>query len=58
MIPYVRGMRQRDWKIASVTVDYHHPAAMKEQEEGDPAWTKKRLHQLNLLFDLLGKELS
>jgi hypothetical protein len=29
---------------------------MKEQEEGDPIWVAKRLYQLNLLFDLLGKK--
>jgi hypothetical protein len=29
---------------------------MKEQEEGDPKWTNKRLQQLNILFDLLGEQ--
>jgi hypothetical protein len=59
MIPYVRGVREQGWRIASVTVDFRHPAVMKEQEEGAAAWTTKRLTQLNLLFELLGgKELS
>ena len=54
MIPYVRANR----RISSVTINFRHPKQMKEQEEGDPQWTKKRLRQLNILFDLLGKELS
>lgn len=59
IIPYVRGVRYNDWRIMSVVVNFLHPKEMKEQEEGYPAWTKKRLKQLTLLFDLLGdKELS
>ncbi|KAL7552410.1 hypothetical protein ACHAWF_015645 [Thalassiosira exigua] len=59
MIPYVRGVRNQHWRIVSVTVNFLHAKVMKEQEEGYPAWTKKRLKQLTLLFDLLGdKELS
>ena len=59
MIPYVRGIKHQYWKIKSVTVDFVHPQVMKEQEEGDPTFTSKRLGQLNLLFDLLGtNELS
>lgn len=53
MIPYVRGVKNQYWKITSVTVDFCHPKVMKEQEEGDPVFTSKRLGQLNLLFDLL-----
>mmetsp|Transcript_26000 Transcript_26000/g.55896 ORF Transcript_26000/g.55896 Transcript_26000/m.55896 type:complete len:278 (-) Transcript_26000:113-946(-) len=56
MVPYVRGVRNHDWRIMSVTVGFRHPKEMKEQEEGDPVWTTKRLTQLNLLFDLLGKK--
>jgi hypothetical protein len=59
MVPYVRGVRACNWSIASVPVDFRHRKEMKEQEEGDPVWTTKRLKQLNILFDLLGaKELS
>lgn len=58
MIPYVRAVRNDNRRIASVTIDFRHPKEMKEQEEGDPKWTNKRLQQLNILFDLLGKELS
>mmetsp|Transcript_25356 Transcript_25356/g.54533 ORF Transcript_25356/g.54533 Transcript_25356/m.54533 type:complete len:154 (+) Transcript_25356:727-1188(+) len=56
IIPYVRGVRKLNWRITSVNVNFRHPKEMKEQEEGYPAWTKKRLKQLNLLFDLLGDE--
>ena len=56
MIPYVWGVRHQNWRIMSVTVNFRHPKEMKEQEEGDPVWTTKRLTQLNLLFDLLGKK--
>lgn len=59
LIPYVRGVREHGWRIMAVTVNFRHPKEMKEQEEGFPEWTKKRLKQLTLLFDLLGdKELS
>ena len=59
IVPYVRGVRAHNWSIASVPVNFRHPKEMKEQEEGDPVWTTKRLKQLNILFDLLGaKELS
>mmetsp|Transcript_1407 Transcript_1407/g.3006 ORF Transcript_1407/g.3006 Transcript_1407/m.3006 type:complete len:287 (+) Transcript_1407:126-986(+) len=56
MIPYVRGVRNENWRIISVMVNFRHSKEMKEQEEGDPVWTKKRLMQLNLLFDLLGEQ--
>ncbi len=59
MIPYVRAVRHENRRITSVTINFRHPKQMKKQEEGDTSWTEKRLHQLNILFDLLGeKELS
>ncbi|KAL3810249.1 hypothetical protein ACHAXA_008739 [Cyclostephanos tholiformis] len=59
MVPYVRGVRRHNWRITSVPINFRHSREMKEQEEGDPVWTMKRLKQLNVLFDLLGaKELS
>lgn len=58
MVPYIRGVRRDGWKIRTVKVPFRHPKNMKMEEEGDPKWTNKRLLQLNLLFDLLGKELS
>jgi len=54
MIPYVRGVKQLNWKIGSVTIDFEHPRPMKDQEEGNLMWSKKRLNQLNLLFEVLG----
>lgn len=35
-------------------VNFRHPPEMKAQEEGYSQWTKKRLKQLNLLFETLG----
>jgi hypothetical protein len=59
MIPYVRGIRNDGWRVQSVEVNFKHPSEMKEQEQGNPIWTSKRLHQLNVLFELLGSvELS
>ncbi len=55
MIPYVRGVRKFGWRIMGVSIDYRHPVNMKQQEEGDRIWVAKRLYQLNLLFDILGK---
>lgn len=56
IVPYVRGIRMHDWRLTSVPVRFVHSREMKEQEEGDPIWVAKRLYQLNLLFDLLGKK--
>mmetsp|Transcript_27552 Transcript_27552/g.58216 ORF Transcript_27552/g.58216 Transcript_27552/m.58216 type:complete len:374 (+) Transcript_27552:3-1124(+) len=56
MVPYVRGVRNDNWRIMSVIINFHHKEVMKRQEEGTAAWTKKRLMQLNLLFELLGDE--
>lgn len=56
MVPYVRGVRNHNWRIMPVAVGFSHSKEMKEQEEGDHVWTTKRLTQLNLLFDLLGKK--
>ena len=56
MVPYVRGVRDSQWTIQSVEIMFRHPKTMKEEEEGEAEWTEKRLRQLNLLFDLLGKQ--
>jgi hypothetical protein len=45
-------------KVMSVVVDYKHPESMKEEEQGQPAWSEKRLLQLNHLFELVGKVLK
>jgi hypothetical protein len=36
---------------------YRHPESMKEQEEGNPIFNEKRLHQLNFLSDTVGKRM-
>ena len=55
MIPYVRGILNDGWRVRTVEINFMHPIEMKHQEEGDCAWTTKRLHQLNVLFELLGE---
>lgn len=57
MIPMIRCHHEKGAAVGSYEVDFHHPAAMKQQEEGVPEWSEKRLVQLNLLFDIVGKEL-
>jgi len=42
-------------KVTAFEMDYQHPRAMKEQEEGVAAWNEKRLIQLNFLRDTVGK---
>jgi hypothetical protein len=44
-------------KISSFDVSYRHPESMKEQEEGNPIFNEKRLHQLNFLSDTVGKRM-
>ena len=55
MIPYVRGILNDGWRVQTVEINFMHPIEMKHEEEGDCAWTTKRLHQLNVLFELLGE---
>lgn len=57
MIPMIRAHYQDAATVGSYEIDFHHPASMKKQEEGVPEWNEKRLLQLNLLFDIVGKEL-
>ena len=57
MIPMIRAHHQNGATVGFYEVDFHHPASMKQQEEGVPEWSEKRLVQLNLLFDIAGKEL-
>lgn len=58
IVPMVRAQRQKNAKVASFDVEFHHPPSMKKQEEGVPEWSHKRLFQLNNLFEIVGKELS
>ena len=44
-------------KISSFDVTYRHPESMKEQEEGNPIFNEKRLHQLNFLSNTVGKRI-
>lgn len=41
--------------VTSLEIDYHHPHAMKNEEEGRTIWNEKRLMQLNFLKDTVGK---
>jgi hypothetical protein len=45
-------------KVSSFEIDYRHSELMKQQEEGQPEWSEKRLLQLNHLFEKLGKILK
>ena len=55
LVPLVRAHRWHKAKIvASMPIDYQHPAEMKRQEEGVPTWNEKRLLQLNFLFQHVG----
>jgi hypothetical protein len=45
-------------KVTSFEIDYRHPELMKQQEEGQPEWSEKRLLQLNHLSEQLGKKLK
>lgn len=58
IVPMVRAQRRKNAKVVSFAVDFHHPPSMKQQEEGMPEWSSKRLFQLNNLFEIVGKELS
>jgi len=58
IVPMVRAQRQNNAIVASFDVEFQHPPSMKQQEEGVPEWSNKRLFQLNNLFEVVGKELS
>lgn len=45
-------------KATSFEIDYRHSELMKQQEEGQPEWSEKRLLQLNHLSEKLGKILK
>ena len=45
-------------KVTSIEIDYRHSLIMKQQEEGKPEWSEKRLLQLNHLSEKLGKKLK
>jgi hypothetical protein len=45
-------------KVSSYEIDYHHPESMKQQEQGVAAWNEKRLYQLNVLSNTVGKRMK
>mmetsp|Transcript_55148 Transcript_55148/g.133993 ORF Transcript_55148/g.133993 Transcript_55148/m.133993 type:complete len:334 (+) Transcript_55148:76-1077(+) len=45
-------------KISSFEIDYVHPKEMKEQEQGQAGWNEKRLYQINVLTDTIGKRMK
>ena len=45
-------------KISSFEIDYDHPKEMKEQEQGQAGWNEKRLYQINVLADTVGKRMK
>jgi hypothetical protein len=42
-------------KVSSFEIDYYHPEAMKQEEEGIPKWNEKRLMQANFLKNTVGR---
>ena len=50
IVPYVRAFRWHGASVEELQVSYAHPPLMKREEEWVPAWSEKRLHQLNFLF--------
>ena len=57
IVPFVRAARWEGASIVSHSVSYEHPPLMKEEEEGVPRWSEKRLEQLNFLFRYVGDAL-
>jgi hypothetical protein len=45
-------------KVSSFEIDYNHPEAMKNMEQGVAAWNEKRLYQLNVLSETVGKRMK
>ena len=45
-------------KISSYEIDYFHPDSMKHQEQGVATWNEKRLYQLNVLSQTVGKRMK
>lgn len=45
-------------KVSSMECDYRHPVEMKDQEQGQVEWNEKRLYQINVLLDTVGKRMK
>lgn len=57
IVPYINAAREGA-RIDSLVVNYSHPPLMKREEEHQPAWSEKRLMQLNFLFKHIGEPLK
>ena len=57
LVPIIDCFLEGNAKITSFDIPYRHPESMKEQEEGNPVFNEKRLHQLNFLSDTVGKRM-
>ena len=44
--------------VRDIPIDYRHSPLMKQEEQGQPIWSEKRLMQLNFLSDYVAEELK
>jgi hypothetical protein len=58
LVPIVHASRWHGARVETFEVGYAHPPLMRREEEGRPAWSEKRLFQLNFLFDKVGGALK
>lgn len=58
LVPIVNCFVQDKAKIVSVDIPYRHPSSMKIEEEGNPAFNEKRLHQIKFLSDTVGRRIE
>jgi len=58
IVPMVRAQRWHEAKVVSYVIEYNQPSTMKQEEEGNPKWSEKRLNQLNFLFEHVGNALK
>lgn len=58
LVPIVHASRWHGARVETFEVGYAHPPLMRREEEGIPAWSEKRLLQLNFLFDKVGGALK
>lgn len=57
IVPFIRAARWHGARVESLTVSYRHSPQMRREEEGQPAWSDKRLSQLDFLFKEVAAEL-
>lgn len=57
LLPIIDCFLDRKAIVSSFEVDYKHPESMKEEEEGNPKFNDKRLHQLNFLSETVGQRM-